>query len=138
MYLIALIIVLVVTITTYFLHNYTPLNAIQASCILGVLLGIVIQLDSSIFFVQNEVFYWAYGGTFLGMTSKKLLGIGGLILSSITLTVVLCCVFKYTAFLGGSLGAWACICALWGIKGQLYVRKKNKIFILSKQDKPGR
>ena len=126
--LVTILICLLVFLSTYLLHNYTKCNAVQSSSIIGVLLGVILELFLHFGLEQFLNFLIiGYGVTFVGMTVKEVLGVYHQLLASLVFSII--CFFTVKDFedIGGILGTIAFISILF-ISGILKLAKwKNHI-----------
>lgn len=108
--ILTLVLCCLVVFLTYIFHNHTKLNAVQSSSLIGILLGIGIQI-SLVYKFDYLINYFiiGYGATFVGMTVKSQLKLYQQLLSSVVFGGICYFTIKDFSDLGGILGTIAFI-----------------------------
>ncbi len=88
------------------------LNPVKSSALVGLVLGIFLQLDIQPQILQLSVFTVAFGATFVGMCSSKYLSSKGVFVAGVLYGLAAFYTLPYTSFLGGAMGTLACLCCL--------------------------
>lgn len=101
---------LVAFFTQWIAHKY--LNPVKSSALIGLILGVFLQLDIQAQILQLSVFTVAFGATFVGMCSSKYLSPRGVFVAGVLYGFAAIYTLPYTSFIGGAMGTLACLCCL--------------------------
>lgn len=106
--LMQLIVGLLGALSTFYLASRFPTQRIRISALLTLLFAMVININSGISSTEHDLYLSTFfAATFVGMTSKPMLGILHIVAATVIMTVMWQWGYQYYGHLGGALGASA-------------------------------
>ena len=88
------------------------LNPVKSSALIGLILGIFLQLNIPAQILQFNVFTVAFGATFVGMCSAKFLNGWAVFVAGCLYGLCTLFTLQNSSFIGGAMGTLACLCCL--------------------------
>jgi hypothetical protein len=91
---------------------YNFLNPVKSSALIGLVIGLFLQMDIQPQILQLNVFTVSFGATFVGMCSIKILNGWGVFIAGSLFGFIALFTLQNLSFIGGAMGALACLCCL--------------------------